>query len=169
MKWHQYQLTTAPIPAPPAHTGPPGLLKSPNQVFVECQQGRLTGTHRQSDSVSHTTICHFFFPAPAPPSVLSMEPVCPSAHSAPLENANAHTFPQPGRRSPCLGSHTLESPHTTNTHKRNALKHTYAPLSQASKCPPALKDPAPDYSSLGSTETFLHILGAISLPLSKSD
>ena len=73
MKWHQHQLTTAPFPAPPAHRGPPVPSKSPNQVFLGCQQG-LRKAHGAPDSKSQHHLLRL--PAPAPPSVLRKEVLC---------------------------------------------------------------------------------------------
>lgn len=123
---------------------------------------------------SHNTICHSFPPEPAPPSVLRKGPSAPSADGAPHENANAHLLPQPpgepthlGKRGSCLGSHTLEGPYTTSTHKRNGLKITWAPLLLASRCPVALTVLAPPCSSLGLRELLLHIKCLISVPIQK--
>lgn len=74
MKGHQHQLTTAPFPAPLAHKGPPVPLKSPNQVFLGCQQGGLTKAHGESDSKSQQHLLRL--PPPAPPSVLRKEALC---------------------------------------------------------------------------------------------
>ena len=135
MKWHQRQLTTAPVPAPPAHTRPPVPLKSPNRVFLGCQQGGLTRAHRESDSQSQHHL-------PFLPSCAS-SPSCPQEGTVllplqmvPLRSKLQQQSPdfQAGGV-PALGPMLCKA-HIPQIHKRNVSTDTWTPLSLASSCSP---------------------------------
>lgn len=128
MKWHQRQLTTAPVSSPtcsyrtssPLEKSQPSISRMPARGTYKSPKGVWQPVTTPSATSS------FLQQLPLMSSGRNYSAA--SADGAPQEYAHAQIQPAeptpPSRRGSCLGSHASERPHTTNTQKKCMDKYT---------------------------------------------
>ena len=128
MKWHQHQLTTAPVSSPTCSYRTSSPLEK-SQPSISRMPAR--GTYKSPKGVWQPVTT----PSATSPFLRQLPLVssgrnhsAASADGAPQGYAHAQIQPAeptpPSRRGSCLGSHASERPHTTNTQKKCMDKYT---------------------------------------------